>query len=207
MFSIMKVYLQMLLLLVVIAHTGSHGGQCLGASELVPNQPAMISSGPVITLPPHYDYATRLLHLYNAQVDNPNFRIPRIAEIMDDSKRGLQAWLSCLPDAMIFSQQNGYPIYRSSGDINGQNETFVLFLPNSQGTLIEQHIQERLQRFIIYQCLADGFPRPQIGKVQASDYSMRQGDSVDTWLTPLCAGILAAISILLLLSLRRTKTT
>lgn len=198
----MKAYLSVFLMLVVFADTAvSH----IQASERVPPQPEMMSPGPVISLPPHYAYATRLLHLYNAQVNNANYRIPPIHEIMTDSKRGLQAWLSTIPDVSVFDDEAGYALYQSSGDAEGTGSVYVLFLPNSRGSFIEQEIQERLQRFIRYQCLADGFPLPRIGKVNRSDYQRAQSGSHSdqSWIAALCAGILSALVIILLLRLRR----
>ncbi len=190
MFCHMQRYLLVIIMLVGICHNGIAQDT---ASEPVRNDGNV---GPIVFLPPHLPYATELLHRYNANLDNPNLRVPLTEQLLHDGKRGLHAWLKTNPDLSIFGVETHYPIYT---DASKQNGVYLLKLPPDENTNLSIVLQERLNRFIQFSCQADGFPIPRQNKVSANDYHKTTEQSFAEYI------YLAVIAVLLLIIFIQSK--
>ena len=181
----MRFYLWIWLWLVAITHSFAASG--------IPVEPEPMLDGPRVILPGHLHYTTSLLHRYNAQVTNPNLVVPPLELLIQDAQQGRQGWLPVVPDISVFPDYVVYPVYKHRED----NGVLILILPSDEQSNIGHIIKERLDRFIRYTCLADGFPIPRMGRVQASDYQKDRG----SWFGALLAGVLLGIALILLLRL------
>ena len=176
-------YRCLFILLVVLTNSA------VWAADSLPQQPEQIQDYPSVLMPGSLDYATELIHRFNAQVDNPNFLIPNIESLKSDAKRGLQGWLPVLPDTSVFAEDVVYPLYRSGL----KDGVLLLYLPPDRRSNIGLQIQERLRRFVKYSCLADGMPEPRPGRVSSSDYEVQNA----SWQGALLAGIILGFALLL----------
>lgn len=190
----MRVYLLCWLCFVVFCHKAT-------AAE-APRLPQMPEDAPLVYLPGDLSYSSKLLHAYNAQVDNPNLIVPRLEQILRDGRSGLQAWLPCVPDPGLFTDTQAYPVYRSADQLD---QPLVLFLPPDRQTGISEVLRERLQRFIDYRCLADGFPPPRAGNSASAVYHATPARGDTSWLLLLAVGLLSFIAALLLALLLRRR--